>query len=76
MTKKGLVFYLVSLFIILMIWAFQIPYSQTLSREVAQGLRDSREQHLLVSDPENNKVSGTPVATNEGVASPRAPRRN
>lgn len=76
MTKRGLVFYLVSLFIILMIWAFQIPYSQALSREVAQGISDSREQHLLVSDPEGSKVYVTPVSTNEGSISPRAPRRN
>ena len=76
MTKKGLAFYLVSLFIILMIWTFQIPYSQALSREVAQGIRDSQEQNLLVSDPESNKVYVTPVSTREGVISPRAPRRN
>lgn len=63
MTKKGLAFYLVSLFIILMIWVFQIPYSQALSREVAQGVRDSREQNLLVSDPESTKVYFTPVGT-------------
>jgi len=69
MTKKGLAFYLVSLFIILMIWTFQIPYSQALSREVAQGIRDSCEQNLLVSDPESNKVYSTPVYTSEGVIS-------
>ncbi|MPM46053.1 hypothetical protein SDC9_92747 [bioreactor metagenome] len=76
MTKKGLAFYLVSLFVILMIWSFQIPYSQALSREVAQGIRDSREQQLLVSDPESNKVYATPVSTSGGVISPRASRRD
>lgn len=75
MTKQGLAFYLVSLFIILMIWAFQSPHSQALSREVAQGIRDSREQHLLVSDPESNKVYATPVSTSAGDISPRASRR-